>query len=36
MIEFLNKLKYYIMTEKQILSNKGKLDVFDQKYGVFL
>ena len=33
--EFQNKLKYYIMTEKQILSNKGKLDVFDQKYRFF-
>ena len=33
--EFLNKLKYYIMTEKQILSNKGKLDLFYQKYGFF-
>ena len=29
--EFLNKLKYYIMTEKQI-SNKVKLEFFYQKY----
>ena len=33
--EFLNKLKYYIMTERQILSNKGKLEFCYQKYGIF-